>query len=178
VFDKGLSPSERRDKIIRTQLCESFANATELFAQTGHDTGPGELFVRLGFYGRTRDAIKVALERLGSVAGPELALELMVLASLHANFLGTSVTRERRQRVLGLVGIPLGKIVEHAAEEIFVNAFSMSASFRLLTTGVYFKQVGLDMPVTRALDFDFLAAIERSADLRRHLQALARIATA
>lgn len=177
-FTPGLSRRTRRDRILRSHLCESFANACDMYAQIEPVRGAGELFVTCGLYRRLAPDSSQAWRRLRDAWGDADTMALSIVAFLHANFLYKRTRAAHRRRALALLGLRAGRgsVLEQAVAKMFERALELNPQFRLQTTAVYFRHMGLKLDLFRALDFDFMELLEQDAPLVAKIRGLAAVA--
>ncbi len=173
-----LSAAQRRERILRTQLCESFANACGVHAQAGSTTGVGSLFLRCNFYGSLADESRRQWRALVQAYGGAKTLALGALAFLRFNFLCKATPRNEFRRCMARLGMNArsGSKIERAAEGIFALVHKLHPGFLLLSTRFYYRQQGLTIDLRRALDFDFMAMLEKSTEIWERFLALGQFA--
>jgi hypothetical protein len=159
-----LTAQQRR--ILDRLFEESCANAVEcVYTSTAVDDVE-RLFVKLNSYQPPWSANE-ALEALG-VGG---TLRLLIVAYLISNFLFKKLPERVVWDVFGefLDARTLKMLGRKGATALFKHAAGLNPRFRLVTTSIYLKFVGIDGAITDALDFEFLEEFGEGRRLRQVL---------
>lgn len=149
----------REEQILRTLMCESFANSVDAFAwlAVGEDE-PHAVFLQPNCYMRPSENYLTALSALAHDVGPRRAFELILLSYIFANFLREEGPQE---------------LFPHPG--VWEMADSLDLHFREQTTQMHLNLEGHDGDVYNLTDFDFMKIMTSDARFLAATRAMSQV---
>jgi hypothetical protein len=168
----GSTLSTADAKVLVILLEESFANACELLSILDAEDQVHRIFLELNSYVYMLDD-RVHLANAKRDLGAASLLKFILLCYLHANFLREIGDRDF-DRILALASASgLDAKQKKALRQLSKIAFKLNPRFREVTTRFYLR-LNL-LPHENALKFDFLKALESTAEARTYLEAASAV---
>ncbi len=168
-----LKPEE---KILKTLLCESFANTVDAWACVPATDEIHRFFLEHNCYMKPNKKNMDVMARLEKAMGFRAAFMLTLFAYLHANFLQESLSDD----VIRSLFEQYSKA--EVTDKILRDARALGAigekldpQFRVQTTGAYLKMEGYTGEVFELLNFPFMRVFAAQPGFRRATEAMAEV---
>lgn len=173
----GFSPANDQEKILRSMMCESFANTVDLLACLPANDDVHKYFLAHNSYMHPQDDELVVLERLNKAVNPKCFFMLAFHAYLYSNFLIETFVSQTSEKILRKYA-PEVEITEDLltdCEALAAIAENLDPQFRTITTEIYFKMEGFDESVYELLNFSFMKVLEQSGELQKVVNDMAAV---
>lgn len=157
----------REEKILKTILCESFANTVDAMACIYATSEMHQYFLVHNSYMNPDKEDLDALIRLVKKFGFKRSFHLVLIGYLHSNFMRQEFSQETVQDCLG-ESSPDANIIVDMCEKL-------DPLFRVQTTEMYLRLEGYDGEVFDILDFPFMQIFKQKADFSLVAEAMALI---
>lgn len=140
-----------QDRILKSILCESFANTVDALACGYADSEIHRIFLKLNCYMQPTEEAYELISSVRKACGEEYTARLILLSYLHANFLRDEVPLE------------LYEIGMKSKDCIALSAIGQELDlvFREQTTANYFRLAGIEGDSLELLNFDFVQLLNR-----------------
>lgn len=177
LFQKFEPVKTREEKILKSLLCESFANTVDALACLPADNDMHLFFLKQNCYMYPRKSYIDMLSRLVKSVGPRCTFMLTLMAYLHSNFLHKSFSKSDMKTWIDRSGAGAdlganGKVTKDC-EALVRMAEKLDPQFRISTTQVYLKLEGYDGDALEVLDFPFMDIFEKNKVFRQVAEAMA-----
>ncbi|MBC7371570.1 MAG: hypothetical protein H7326_08400 [Bdellovibrionaceae bacterium] len=154
--DDGAALTDERKLAFKMLLEESFANVCELIAVIDAQDAAHRVFYEANSY-TALFSDRSNFQRACDEIGEGMVFQFLWIAYLHSNFL--KVPDERAwQRMLGLTKAPASQV--RTLKAIAKIAFTLDLNFRTKTTQLHLQLSGLETPLDKLINFDFLSELE------------------
>ncbi len=171
----GLGVSHQRLKTLKEErffalkvlLQESFANATESFANVYSDTELHNEFFYLNSYVIEKTVHRVAIVKLVQAIGKESAFQVLMLSFLHANFLKIDQVDASLKRVLSFLDLEGIKSRDKAlVKKVFLIGLNLDPEFTEETNAFCLAHLGVKTELQKLFAFDFLVLLKKEPKLK------------
>lgn len=171
------SLQQERRFALELLLQESFANATESFANVYSDTLLHDEFFYLNSYVIEQPVHRVAIVRLVQSVGKRRAFQVLMLSFLYANFLKIQGVEQSLRNVCEFLSLEdLSSRDERLALKVFKIGLNLDSEFTEETNAFCLKSLGIHAPLKKLFSFDFLSAIKNDLNLSLAFQRLSKVA--
>lgn len=173
----GYQFEDPQEKILKTIVCESFANTVDAFACASVNSEEHSFFLAHNCYMYPDKENIEYLAQLNESFGQRFAFMLTLVAYIHANFLRETISAP----VINELGARYAPRVKAGAEELENCASVMKIAekldplFRVQTTGMYLKLEGYDGDLLDVLDFQFMEVFVANPVFRDVTEAMADV---
>lgn len=151
-----------QEKILKTILCESFANTIDALAWLAAEEDIHQYFLRHNCYMKADKEDVLAMRRLSKSLGFRELFKLTLLAYVHSNFLQESFWPEKEFKGQDLEDI----------ETLVQMSEKLDPLFRMQTTEMYLRFEGYDGDVLDILNFQFMPLFKHNKDFDRVTEAM------
>lgn len=154
----GLSLRSRDDQVLKTILCESFANTVDALACVPANNELHRFFIEQNCYMKPRKTAMEAMQRLIDRLGFRFTFMLTLSSYLHANFLRESTSPEMITDLAKRLAPEATLTTKLMKDALTISRLGdkLDPLFRVQTTSMYFKLIGFDDDIYDILDFDFM----------------------
>jgi hypothetical protein len=168
----------KQNVIVQLLLEESFANTCEALAIKDVTDAAHRCFYEVSSYS-TLIEDRSHIQRAFLDYKPENFFLFMLLCFLSSNFLVSQMTEKELKRICILSGLEVAFVKNlKTLKSLSRLSFTLDERFKNITTGLHFKLLGYQEPLSQLLDFDYLAVMESNTELQDKLKALAKLVTA
>lgn len=169
-FFKKINLVSRKEKILYSMLCESFANAVESFANAHVQNPTHYLFFNVNTYICDTIEVQKLKNKMVKDIGIKNTFLLIYFSYIYSNFLYEDVSTGLCQRIINEFGdnFKLSRRQLKDAHTIFRTGFTLSIDFRTNTTGFYLKSINLinKENILDILNFNFFKIIKNQKKWR------------
>jgi len=145
---KSVEIKTPQEKILKTILCESFANSVDALACVEATTEIHQYFLLQNCYmNPDKEDLDAMIELIEDV-GFERTFNMVLFGYLHANFMRQDVSEDLIIEIVGKNSL--------AANQIVKMCEKLDHLFRVQTTEMYLRLEGYDGEVFDILDFQFM----------------------
>lgn len=170
--------TDPREKILKTIVCESFANTVDALACVFATDEVHQFFLQHNCYMHPSKKNVDVMVRLLKNLGPRATFIFTVVAYMHANFLQEEMSSPRLIKELGARYAPevkvSGKILKDC-EALGKIAEKLDPLFRIQTTQMYLKLEGYRGEIYELLDFPFMEVFDANPVFRKAMEAMADV---
>ena len=173
----GVQLNSVQEKILKTIICESFANTVDALACVSATTDIHRFFLEQNCYMHPDIDNMNVMSRLIEGLGPRCTSILTLMAYVHANFLRETLSAEVIQElaVRYAPGRKLSEELLNDGETLGQIGEKLDPQFRVQTTEMYLKLEGYDGEIFELLDFPFMEVLNGNGHMRNVMEALADI---
>lgn len=154
----------REDKILKSILCESFANTVDAMVCAYATSEVHQLFLRLNCYTVQITATREQIKNVRESFGKTFTARLIVLSYVFANFLKEEVPPDVIEALITEFGKPYSKPTEEALKDCTTLSLigqKLDTLFRVQTASNYFQLQGFRDEIYDLLNFDFAKLLKR-----------------
>lgn len=152
---EGVQFKKDEEKILKSILCESFANSCDAMACAFASTPNHQFFIQQNSYMHPQKKNMDAILRLIEGMGLKFAFQLVLFQYVQSNFLKEPLSTERIQS-LAISAAPEARLTERNLKDcaaIGRMGEKLDPLFRMKTTEVFFKSEGFSGDVLETLNF-------------------------
>lgn len=168
---------EQNRECLQLLIQESFANACELLAVIDAEDQVHKFFYQINSYSslfENRTHLKTAYEKMGD----KFVFEFFLICYLFSNFLHQGLSEKQFDQILKLVTeLSETKISSEDIKNLKILAkipFTLDLNFRITTTGLYFRLLGLNRQTRDLLKYNFLETIESDILYRKFIDSISK----
>lgn len=176
-FFKDLDVSDQQIKILKSIVCESFANSVDLMAWLPVESEEHSFFLQQNCYMHPTPRNIAVLHRLIKDMGSRFTFMFTMLAYIHANFLLENISSRLIHDLAARYApeVSLSEKVLKDCEALMKLAEKLDPLFRIQTTQMYFKLEGLEGEIYELLNFSFMKIFETNPHFRRATESMADV---
>lgn len=173
-FFKDVKLSGPQEKILKTMLCESFANSVDAMVCVPATDDIQYFFVKQNSYMSPRKNVMQAMSSLNAAMGPTFTFMLTFFTYLHANFLASPPKKKFVQDLASKYAghAKLNPRTQKDIQTVIAIGEKLDHQFRLTTTANYLKQEGYRGELQDVLDFAFLDVFIKNEGFAKSLNSL------
>ncbi len=180
VADHMLDPKladGQRDFILKSLLCESFANSAELLATIFNSTVLCSTFLNYNCYIKSSAEYKRNAIELIDEIGFKTVFKITLYSYLYANFLYESVAYKDFKKNLLVIthGYSIPPSLLRKCYYHFQHGFKLNPAFRLVTNSFFLRRGGIHKNFIKALDFNFHNKIKKSPKISQAIDDMCEI---
>jgi len=165
-----------RDRILRSLISESYANALEALSNTFCKTKTHQTFLALNSYIVDSEVLQRRKQRVLAALGIRNLFVVILYSYICSNFLVKSAPLRRTLQVLRKFGYSgsFSSTQKRDLKAIFDEGLRLNLQFRAHTTTFYLRHEGIAVRggILKSLDFDFLEIIEHQKPWRSFVENL------
>ncbi len=172
-----VSLTSRQEKILKTILCESFANTVDAVACVPATTEMHQFFLKHNCYMHPLKKNMDVMTRLTTRLGFRCNFMLTLFAYVHSNFLKETLSRDTIKELVTRYS-PNTELTEKLlrdCETVGRIGEALDPRFRVQTTEIYFKLEGYEGEIFDLLNFSCMQVFAVNEDFRRVAEAMAEV---
>lgn len=156
-----------QERILKTILCESFANSVDALACVEATTEMHQYFLLQNCYMNPDSEDLEAMNQLIEDVGFERTFKLVLLGYLHANFMRQDVSEDLIIEIIGKNSL--------AASQIVKMCEKLDHLFRVQTTEMYLRLEGYNGEVFDILNFQFMNVFKANTGFTAAMNSMAHV---
>jgi hypothetical protein len=174
----GQGTPNEQERVLQIMMSEAFANSCELMSQAYVSGKIHQELYELNSYLPYKIKNAQLLHEAFDVLDFRPAFKFVFLTFMFSNFLYKEIKPRGLQLVLSLAAPnrQLSKDQLSSLKKLGDIAFRLNYGFRTATAELYFRLLGFERSATDLLDFNFLSAIFKNAELVKQLDQFAEVA--
>ena len=162
--------SHQKEILILIALIEeSFANTCEFMASANAKDAIHKIFLQMNSYYADFENV-MTLHKAIETHSEKSIFQMMLFSYLHSNFLTEKISETGFQKILQIAfenSPPKDSQQIKILRSLSKKAFDLNPVFRYSTTEFYLRMTGINQPLEKALDYDFIDLIQKTLKIQK-----------